>query len=55
MSTDDRRPVAEPDPSASPFAPQETEALPLTRKERLALRAFIEEIACERAALATGD
>ena len=42
------------DPSASPFALQETEALPLTKKERQALREFIEESNRERATLATG-
>jgi len=53
MSTDAR--FFEPDPSASPFALQETEALPLTKEERRALREFIEESDRERAALATSD
>ncbi len=43
------------DLTASPFVLQETEALPLTKSERRALREFIEEADRERAALGTGD
>lgn len=57
MATEPRDNATRPavDPSASPFALQETEALPLTKKERRALREFIEEVDRERASLATGD
>ena len=43
------------DPSASPFARQEIEALPLTKDEARTLREFIEEVDRERAAFAGRD